>query len=64
MKRILIDNRRLWCHRCNKEVLLQPKLWEDICSECSATLKPRMSQDFEEVTDEEYERRMSAGDSE
>jgi len=58
MRKIIKDNRRLWCHKCKKEVLLSPHMWDDICSECSATLKPRMAQDFEEVSDEEYERRM------
>ena len=58
MRKIIKANRRLWCHKCKKEVLLSPHLWADICSECSATLKPRMDQDFEEVSDEEYARRM------
>lgn len=55
--KIIRENRKLWCHKCKKEVVLQPKMWCDICPECSVELKPRMPQDFEEISDEEAQRR-------
>jgi DNA-directed RNA polymerase subunit RPC12/RpoP len=57
MRKVIIPNRKYWCHRCRKEVLLSPHLWEDICSECQTELKPRLDEDFEEITEEEYQKR-------
>lgn len=61
MPLIIRENRKLWCHKCKKEVLLKPKMWDDLCASCGITLKPRMKQDFDEVSQEEYDRRMRRG---
>jgi predicted amidophosphoribosyltransferase len=53
---IIREKRKLWCHRCKKEVLLQPKRRCDLCACCGRELKPRMKQDFDEVSQEEYDR--------
>ena len=57
MKSILRDNRRLWCPQCKKEVGLEPHLREDLCEECRLVLKGRSPEDFDRVSDDEYERR-------
>jgi len=57
MPYIIRENRKLWCHKCKKEVLLKAHMWDDLCGACGTTLKPRMKEDFDEVTDEEYARR-------
>lgn len=57
MRKVIKEDRRFWCHRCQKEVILMPKMSCDICPECSVELKPRMPQDFEEISDEEARRR-------
>ena len=56
MPKILKSDRWFWCHSCKKEVLLEAHMWEDLCGECRIVLKPRIDQDFIEVTQEEYDR--------
>ena len=58
MPYIIRENRRLWCHKCQKEVLLKAHMWDDLCAACEVMLKPRMKEDFDEVSDAEYARRM------
>lgn len=58
MKSILRDNRTHWCPECKKEVGLEAHMLEDLCEECRLVLKGRVPEDFEEVSDEEYERIM------
>jgi hypothetical protein len=58
MKSILREHRKLWCPSCKKEVALEPHLSEDLCDACRLVLKGRSPEDFEQVSDEEYERRV------
>jgi len=63
MKSILRGNRRLWCPQCKKEVGLESHLGEDLCEECRFVLKGRSPEDFDQVSDEEYERRVRADEA-
>lgn len=59
---IIRENREFWCHRCKKNVVLEPKMWCDICPGCRVELKPRMKEDFDEVSEAEYTCRMRSSE--
>jgi hypothetical protein len=57
MASILRDGRTHWCPQCKKQVRLEVHMMEDLCENCRLVVKYREKEDFEEVSDEEYERR-------